>query len=368
MDQDTSPGRSKDRHPVRVLLADDHAVVRAGLRDALASLPELEVVGEVGNGPDLVQAVETLRPDLLVVDVAMPEFEPIGTVRRIRAAYPAMKILVVSAYDDQAYVVGLLSAGVDGYHLKDQPLADLQLAARRILAGNRWVSGPLVNRLVDQHPATADAPASILTRRQRELLRLLALGHDNRKMAQEMGLSIKTVENHLTALYRTLGVANRLEAHNYAVRYPQVLAAAGHEAPQLRPETRQAALLSVLLVDDNARFRTQLGKLIGKACPASVLYEAEDGAEALRLAGQARPHLAFVDVVLPEEDGIQCARRIKTISPATRLILISAYPDREFRRLGQIAGAVAFLDKKDLDAAAIRQVVEDTLAAAGLSD
>ena len=81
----------------------------------------------------------------------------------------------------------------------------------------------------------------------------------------------------------------------------------------------------------------------------------------MRLAGQVRPHLAVVDVVLPEEDGIQCARRIKTISPATRLILISAYPDREFRRLGLSAGAVAFLDKKDIDGATVRQVIEDAL-------
>lgn len=348
---------------MKVLLADDHAVVRAGLRDALANLPELEIVGEVGNGPELTQALETLHPDFLVVDVNMPEFDPVAAVRRIRAEYPALKILVVSAYDDQAYVVGMLSAGVDGYHLKDQPLSDLQLAVRRILAGNRWISGPLVSRLVDQQ-APAAAPPTTLTRRQRELLRLLTMGYDNRKMAQEMDLSVKTVENHLTALYRAIGVTSRIEAYNYAMHHPEVLAALGREAVQARAEARTAAHvahLAVLLVDDNARYRAQLGKLIGKACPTSSLYEAEDCAEATRLAERVRPQLAFIDVVLPEEDGIQCARRIKTVSPATRLILISAYPDREFRRLGLGAGAVAFLDKKDLDGAAVRQVVEDAL-------
>ncbi len=346
---------------MKVLLADDHAIVRAGLRDALASLPGLEIVGEVGNGRELTLALETLAPDFLVVDVTMPEFEPVAAVRHIRSAYPALKILVVSAYDDQAYVVGLLSAGVDGYHLKDQPLSDLQLAVRRILAGERWISGPLVNRLIDQHPTAATSTTAMLTRRQRELLRLLTLGYDNRKMAQEMELSVKTVENHLTALYRAIGVASRLEALNYAVRHPEVLATLGHEVALAGPEARLAARLIVLLVDDNARYRTQLGKLVGKGCPALSLYEAEDCAEAVRLAGRVHPHLAFIDVVLPEEDGIQCVRQIKAVSPATRLVLISAYPDREFRRLGLNAGAVAFLDKKDLDAAAVRQVVDDAL-------
>jgi len=109
------------------------------------------------------------------------------------------------------------------------------------------------------------------------------------------------------------------------------------------------------------RYRQQLSRLIGRTYPATLLYEAEDIAEAVRLTEQVRPQLALIDVVLTEEDGIQCARRLKAISPTTRVVLISAYPDREFRRLGLAAGAVAFLDKKDLDAAAVRQVVEDAL-------
>ncbi|MEJ2749578.1 MAG: response regulator transcription factor [Anaerolineae bacterium] len=101
----------------RVLLADDHAVVRAGIRDALQDLPNLEVIGEVGDGLALVQALEELQPDCLLIDVTMPQFEPIATIRRIRAHYPQLRILVVSAYDDDVYVKGMLSAGVDGYHL-----------------------------------------------------------------------------------------------------------------------------------------------------------------------------------------------------------------------------------------------------------
>ncbi|MDY0018903.1 MAG: response regulator transcription factor [Anaerolineae bacterium] len=346
---------------IKVLLADDHAIVRAGLRNALASLPELEIVGEAGNGRELMEALETLQPDFLVVDVNMPEFDPVAAMRRARIEHPAMKILAVSAYDDQAYVVGLLSVGVDGYHLKDQPLADLQFAVRKILAGDRWISGPLVNRLVTQPSFANSTPTTLLTRRQRELLRLLTLGYDNRRIAQELELSVKTVENHLTALYRTIDVGSRLEAYNYVIRHPEALATQGSEVVQVKDETWTAPHLTVLLLDDNARYRAQLCRLIGKVCPTASLYEAEDCAEALRLVGQVSPQLAFIDVVLPEEDGIQCARRIKALSPTTRLILISAYPDREFRRLGLIAGAVAFLDKKDLDAATVRQVVEDML-------
>src|SRR5689334_24580357 len=108
---------------IRVLLADDHTVVRAGLRNALEGLPGLEIAGEVGNGPELQEALSRINPDFLVLDASMPDFEPISAVQQIKAERPHLKILIVSAYDDETYVVGLLRAGIDGYHLKDQPLA-----------------------------------------------------------------------------------------------------------------------------------------------------------------------------------------------------------------------------------------------------
>ncbi len=347
--------------PARILLADDHAVVRAGLRNALTGLDDVEIVGEASDGAELAEGLTRLLPDLLVVDVAMPEFDPVASMRRIKADFPDLKVLVVSAYDDEAYVVGMLDAGVDGYHLKDQPLADLQLAVRRVLDGERWISGPLVDKLVRRRPAAPKQTAPALTKRQRELLRLLVGGRDNRTIAQTMSLSVKTVENHLTRLYRALDVLSRLEAVNYVMRFPEVLAASG---PDLADEVEEGAeaALTILLVDDNPRYRSQLGRLIAKSHPVALLYEAEDIAEAVRVAERVQPKLALVDVVLTDEDGIQCARRLKAISPATRVVLISAYPDREFHRMGLNAGAVAFLDKKDLDAAAVRQVIEDAMA------
>jgi DNA-binding NarL/FixJ family response regulator len=348
--------------PTRVILADDHEIVRAGLRNALLQLPDLEIVSEVGTGPDLLAALARHPIDLLIVDVAMPDFEPVSVVRQIKSQYAALKVLVVSAYADEGYVVGLLDSGVDGYHLKDQPLADLQLAVQRILAGDRWISSPLLDRLLHRR-STGPLPTVTpqLTRRQRELLHLLAQGHDNRKIAQATGLSVKTIENHLTRLYRALGVYSRSEALSYVMRHPEVQAATGQEVEAQTAESETSKKLSVLLVDDNPRYRQQLGRMIGKTYPATLLYEADDVAEAVRLAESAKPHLALIDVVLTDEDGIYCTRRVKAVSPATRIVLISAYPDREFHRLGLNAGAIAFLDKKDLDAAAVRQVIDDAL-------
>jgi len=344
----------------RVLLADDHAVVRAGIRHALEELPDLEIAGEVGDGPTLFSALEQMRPECLLIDITMPDFEPMTAIRQIRERYRDMKILVVSAYDDDVYVQGLLGAGVDGYHLKDQPLSDLQSAVRRVLAGGRWISGPLVDKLVSY----ASAPSSVLpslTTRQRDLLHLLQQGLDNQTIAQRLALSVKTIENHLTRLYRLLNVQSRLEAVNYAMKHPGVLAVSGQIATQTRASSGVAAqeLVNVLLVDDNARYRRQLRRMIGKICPRATIYEAENIGEATHLAESVMPQLVLVDVILGEENGIRCTRRIKALSPKSRVILVSAYPDREFHRLGLEAGAVAFLDKKDLETSTLQHIIDD---------
>jgi DNA-binding NarL/FixJ family response regulator len=347
---------------VCVLLADDHAIVRAGIKNALAGLPDLAIVGEVGDGPALFEALAETHPDCLLLDVTMPEFEPVTAIRQIRSRYPTMKILVVSAYDDDVYVQGLLSAGVDGYLLKDQSLGDLQLAVERVLAGEKWVSSRLVDKLVSYVGASSAPPSpSPLTARQRDILRLLQQGLDNQAIAQRMSLSVKTIENHLTRLYRQLNIQSRLEAVNYANRHPEVLALSGQEAARtvLSPESPEQGCVTMLLVDDNARYRHQLRRMIGRVCPHTVIYEAENINEATNLVRHVTPHLVLVDVVLGEEDGINCTRRIRALSSLSRVVLISAYPDREFRRLGLEAGAVAFLDKKDLDAAALQQLIDD---------
>jgi DNA-binding NarL/FixJ family response regulator len=344
---------------IRTLLADDHAIVRAGIRNALQELPNLEIVGEVGDGPELLLALEELKPDFLLIDVTMPQFEPISTIRKIRATYPDMKILVVSAYDDDFYVQGLLGEGVNGYHLKNQRLSDLRLAVKRVLAGEKWISSKLVDKLVG---SADEATAPSLTERQCEILRLLRQGYDNQTIAKEMCLSVKTVENHLTRLYRQLNVQSRLEAVNYVMQHPGVLAVSGQEAAlAFSSEPPVHGSITILLVDDNIRYRRQLRRIVGKAYPHALIHEADNTKETLRLLESVSPQLVFVDVVLGEEDGIQCVRRIKAQKPTTRTILISAYPDRGFHQQGLEAGAVAFLDKKDLDVVTLRQVINDII-------
>lgn len=334
---------------IRIVVADDHAVVRAGISTALSDLPNVAIVAEVGDGPGVLAALD-LQPDALVIDVSMPQFEPLQTIRQIRMHYPQLKILVVSAYDDDVYVQGLLQAGVDGYQLKDQPLADIRLALQRVLAGERWVCTPLLSKLMRGVPVVETG----LTPRQRELLWCLQQGDDNHAIARRIGLSVKTVENHLTRLYRQIGVQSRLEAVHYAAQHPQL---------PMMPTSSQAITpnqaLSVLIVDDNLRYRQHVSRMISKMQPNCAVVEAAHQTEAMAAISQRSPDLALVDVVLGDEDGISCAAQIKQQSPNTRVLLVSAYPDREFHRRGLAVGAVALLDKKDLDAAALRLLLED---------
>lgn len=343
---------------IRVLLADDHEVVRAGIRNVIVETPQLAIVGEVEDGPSLLDCLERTHPDLLLVDISMPSFDPLKTIPEIKNQYPNLKILVVSAYDDKQYVHGLLKHGIDGYHLKDQPLSDLRLALQRILEGKRWISAPLITSLVDHfesHPK-----ALMLTHRQSEILQMLQDGSSNQEIADAMNLSVKTVENHLTRIYKQLGVSSRLEASTYLTKHPEILGINGRDAFNTGPMRQSSAdALAILLVDDNRQYLHQLQRVLGRAVPQVNLYEANEIDEAVNIAKNIQPQLALVDVVLGDEDGIICVRRIKAISKNTRVIMISAYPDREFHRLSIEAGAVAFLDKKDLDARTLRQVVKD---------
>jgi DNA-binding NarL/FixJ family response regulator len=345
----------------KILIADDHAIVRAGIRTVVEEIEGLEVVGEVHDGPSLLESLHAHQPDCLLVDISMPEFNPLKTLPEIRAQYPDIKILVVSVYDDEYYVHELLQAGVNGYHLKDQPLSDLKLALIKVLEGDRWISGPLITKLVGgAHPKTTPP---LLTLRQREILHLLKEGYDNQNIALQMSLSVKTVENHLTRMYRQLGVNSRLEAAHYVGQHPEVLGVSGREIAQQRSvDLVKTHGLVILLVDDNPRYLQQLQRVLGKVQPQANLFQAESSSSAVLLAQRLQPQLVLVDVVLGEEDGILCAKRVKAVCSQTRIIMISAYPDREFHRLSIEAGAVAFLDKKDLDARTLRHVVEDLAA------
>lgn len=348
----------------RVLLADDHEVVRSGIHNALRDQPDIEIIGEVGNGISLKHTLATSRPDCLLIDVAMPDFDPIADIKQIRAEFPAMKILVVSAHDDDVYVQGLLGAGVNGYHMKDQPLSDLRLAVQRVLAGQRWVTGRLLDKLVPS--VSTVKPAIELTRRQKDVLSQLQQGFDNQTIARNSGLSVKTIENHLTRIYRQLGVQSRLEAVNFLMNNPNLLENFDNPYQPITAEqtSRHQTVATneqqtILLVDDNNRYRKMLRQTIETLLPQGRIYEAGNIFDAVKIANSYRPHLALVDVVLGNESGIQCTQALAKLPNSPRIVLITAYPDQEFRQSGREAGAAALVDKKDLNVDVLRQIVAD---------
>lgn len=350
-------------NPTRIILADDHDLIRAGIRNALKDSDNLKVISEVGNGTELKQTLAELEADLLLMDVNMPDFEALAEIHGIRQQYPQLHILIVSAYDDDIYVQGLLSAGANGYHLKDQPLSELKLAIERVMAGKRWISSPLVDKLLS--PSSRQITIPTLSKRQQDIARCLTNGLSNRDIAAQLHLSIKTVENHLTRLYNQLHVANRLEALAFIHNHPELLALPGQTVVKdaiTRKETNFQAKTNILIVDDNKRYRKQLGRLVGAAYNNSMIYEASNFEESLSIALKINPHIIFMDVVLGNEDGISCTRRLSNQIPSTRVILISAYPDREFHRRGLEAGAAAFIDKKDLDTTTLKQIIQDVVS------
>lgn len=344
----------------RILLADDHAVVRSGIRNAIASLPTIIVEGEADDGPSLMAGLQNLSPDMLLIDVTMPNFEPISAIHKIRSLYPEMKILVISAYDDDVYVQGLLGAGVDGYHLKDQPLQDLCLAIERIIDGERWISSSLVDKLVSHSPSKGEMPS--LTSRQREILAFLQKGWNNQKIAYELGLSIKTIENHLTRIYRSMNVQSRLEAVNFINENPQVLNSNGLTSPgQISTPYTPDSSRNILLVDDNPRFRYHLRRIINNLFDDLIIHEVETLEETLQAINALQYQIIFLDVILGNQNGINLVKRIKTQAQNTHIILISAYPDKEFNRLGLAAGATAFIDKKMLDSDTLKQIISNSI-------
>lgn len=344
---------------MRVLIADDHEIARIGIRRKLLDTGRFDLIADACNGTELLAALKATHFDFLIMDVSMPDFDALGQIRFIRETYPGMYILVVSAYDDNAYVQGLLGAGVHGYHLKGQPIKDLALAIDQILVGEIWVSSPLINKIL-----TKDNSGGIeLSVRQIDIARGLSRGLSNKDIAEELSLSIKTVENHLTRLYRQINVNSRLEAVNYLHDNPHILGKRGQTVPSVTtsPLRLSPSDGSIVVVDDNPRFRKQLVSIIGRNFPSLTIYEAAGWEELHTIANRVQPALIFMDVVLNNEDGISLTRKLKQECQHTKVVLITAYPDREFHRLGISAGASALIDKKDLDTSTIKQIIYDVI-------
>ncbi len=208
---------------IRLLLADDHPVVREGIRNRLAREEDLVVVGEAANGEETIRQARRLQPDVVLLDVAMPGPGAVPVLAALRQAVPRAKVLVLSAFDDDEYVFGMLAAGAAGYALKDERLATLVEAVRAVARGESWLSprvaAKVTRRAVGQeapdHPEAADNP---LTGREQEVLRLMAQGKENAEIAAALVITERTVKFHVGNIYAKLGVASRTAAVVEALR------------------------------------------------------------------------------------------------------------------------------------------------------
>lgn len=204
----------------RVLLADDHKILRQGLRTLLEQEKDIQVVGEADNGSSSVELTGELAPDVVIMDVAMPDLNGIDATRRITEADPRTRVLALSMHSDGRYVRGMLQAGARGYILKDCAAEELTHAIRTVMAGQVYVSpgvtGTIVNDYVRQLTA-ADQPAT-LTRREREVLQLLAEGGSTANIAAGLHLSVKTIETHRKRIMDKLGLRSIAELTKYAIR------------------------------------------------------------------------------------------------------------------------------------------------------
>ena len=196
---------------IRVLLADDHPLVRAGLRATVATAPDILLIGEATTGDEARQRCRELAPDIILLDLHMPGPPPVATVAYLREHCPATRVLVLTAHDDDAYVHGLLAAGVAGYVLKDEVPETLLLAIRGVARGGTWFSRAIAAKLARAvAPGASDLPH--FTEREEELRRALEQGWDNARIAAALYLSEQTVRNYLSRLYAKLGVRTRADA------------------------------------------------------------------------------------------------------------------------------------------------------------
>ena len=201
---------------LRVLLAEDHAVVREGTRQILERDPELEVVGEAADGREVVTLAAALRPDVVLLDLGLPVINGVEATRRIRSVDGAPHVLILSAYDDEDYVVAAIDAGATGYLLKTAHAADV-VAAIRAVARGEIVLHPAIARHLVGRASTDAPPREVLTDLELEILRRAALGERTRDIAEHVGRSSRTIEAHLTATFIKLGVSSRTEAIVHAV-------------------------------------------------------------------------------------------------------------------------------------------------------
>jgi DNA-binding NarL/FixJ family response regulator len=214
--------RMTHTQPIRVVLADDHAVVRRGIREFLEGAGDIAVVAEAADGDQAIALVAEHQPDVAVLDVQMPGVSGIEATRRIKAEHPGVRVLVLTAYDDDPYIFALLQAGASGYILKTAESGALVRAVRAVHRGESAldpaVAHKVVRHLTTGRPLGAQTAAEVLTERELEVLRLAARGLTNKAIGQALGISDRTVQGHLANIYGKLDVSSRTEAVTEALR------------------------------------------------------------------------------------------------------------------------------------------------------
>jgi DNA-binding NarL/FixJ family response regulator len=207
--------------PVRVLLADDHTLVRAGLRKLLESIPHMEVVGEAGDGVSLLEQVEKLQPDLVLMDIAMPALNGLEATARLVKSWPDIRVLILSMHQNEEYVRRALRLGASAYLLKDAAPLELEQALKAVLRGETYLSPAVSRGVLSDYVLrlrSEESAAELLTPRQREVLQLIAEGHSTKVIARRLDLSVKTVETHRSQLMKQLDIHEVAGLVRYAMR------------------------------------------------------------------------------------------------------------------------------------------------------
>ena len=208
--------------PVRILLADDHALVRRGVRLILDNEPDLTVVGEAGDGAEAITVARAERPDLAILDIAMPRLTGLQAARELSRLMPDLRILILTMYDNEQYFFEALKAGASGYVLKSVADRDLVEACRAAIRGEPFLYpgavASLIRNYLDRVRDGESIPAKAITDREEEILKLVAEGYSSKEIADLLFISVKTVERHRANLLAKLGLKDRLELTRYAIR------------------------------------------------------------------------------------------------------------------------------------------------------
>lgn len=205
--------------PVRVILADDHTMVRHGIRQFLEESGQVVVAAEAADGREALRLIAQHQPEVAILDIQMPGMSGIEVTRELQERFPDVRILILTAYDDDPYVFALLRAGADGYILKSADAEDLVQAVQQVASGHSALSPEIAHKVVQQLASGGPAEqAEVLTPREVQVLQLAARGLTNKAIGQQLGISPRTVQGHLANVYGKLGVASRTEAVTEGLR------------------------------------------------------------------------------------------------------------------------------------------------------